>query len=207
MGEQLEKKQHSVHEKVELPEDELNALFQRETKRKIGSHTAADYRNAPDGSGELGAEWKDKPHRLIYALLRDGDDLNTHLLVALEEVNKVRAATVSKATHELLLRETKVLESRAESAEARVGEVQKESDAAHKRNNDLAQILADVSGERNDFKWQLDAIKKSSTQERITTLESIVRELAFMVKKGCSQNRLLFALSNPLVAEILKGGK
>ena len=31
-------------------------------------HALADYRNAPSGLGPLAAEWKDKPHRLVYAL-------------------------------------------------------------------------------------------------------------------------------------------
>lgn len=30
-----------------------------------------DYRNAPSGIGPLSAEWKDKPHRLIYDLCRE----------------------------------------------------------------------------------------------------------------------------------------
>ena len=32
------------------------------------SYTIDDYRNAPSGIGPLAAEWKDKPHRLIYDL-------------------------------------------------------------------------------------------------------------------------------------------
>jgi len=31
-------------------------------------HTLDDYRNAPSGIGPLAAEWRDKPHRLVYDL-------------------------------------------------------------------------------------------------------------------------------------------
>ena len=31
-------------------------------------HPLDDYRNAPSGIGPLAAEWKDKPHRLLYDL-------------------------------------------------------------------------------------------------------------------------------------------
>jgi len=31
-------------------------------------HALDDYRNAPSGVGPLAAEWKDKPHRLVYDL-------------------------------------------------------------------------------------------------------------------------------------------
>ena len=31
-------------------------------------HSLDDYRNAPSGIGPLAAEWKDKPHRLLYDL-------------------------------------------------------------------------------------------------------------------------------------------
>jgi len=31
-------------------------------------HAVDDYRNAPSGIGPLAAEWKDKPHRLVYDL-------------------------------------------------------------------------------------------------------------------------------------------
>lgn len=31
-------------------------------------YTLADYRHAPGGDGPLGAEWKNKPHRLVYDL-------------------------------------------------------------------------------------------------------------------------------------------
>jgi len=32
------------------------------------SYPLDDYRNAPSGVGPLAAEWKDKPHRLLYDL-------------------------------------------------------------------------------------------------------------------------------------------
>jgi hypothetical protein len=31
-------------------------------------HPLEDYRNAPSGDGPLAAQWKDKPHRLLYDL-------------------------------------------------------------------------------------------------------------------------------------------
>ena len=33
-------------------------------------YTTDDYRDAPSGIGPLAAEWKDKPHRLVYDLCR-----------------------------------------------------------------------------------------------------------------------------------------
>ena len=33
-------------------------------------YTTDDYRNAPSGIGPLAAEWRDKPHRLVYDLCR-----------------------------------------------------------------------------------------------------------------------------------------
>ena len=33
-------------------------------------YTIEDYRNAPSGIGPLAADWKDKPHRLVYDLCR-----------------------------------------------------------------------------------------------------------------------------------------
>jgi hypothetical protein len=38
-------------------------------------HTTEDYRNAPSGIGPLAAEWKDKPHRLVYDLCREVERL------------------------------------------------------------------------------------------------------------------------------------
>src|SRR5689334_11802411 len=35
----------------------------------------ADYRNAPSGVGPLADEWKDKPHRLVYDLCVEIDEL------------------------------------------------------------------------------------------------------------------------------------
>lgn len=32
-------------------------------------YTLDDYRNAPSGIGPLAAEWRDKPHRLVYDLI------------------------------------------------------------------------------------------------------------------------------------------
>lgn len=52
-------------------EDELQALFQRErTHRLPNGLLASSYRAAMSGEGALGAEWQDKPHRLVYDLLR-----------------------------------------------------------------------------------------------------------------------------------------
>jgi hypothetical protein len=34
-----------------------------------------DYRNAPSGEGPLANEWKDKPHRLVYDLCKEVDNL------------------------------------------------------------------------------------------------------------------------------------
>lgn len=31
-------------------------------------HPLEDYRNAPSGTGPLAAQWRDKPHRLLYDL-------------------------------------------------------------------------------------------------------------------------------------------
>ena len=36
--------------------------------------TLDDYRNAPSGIGPLAREWRDKPHRLIYSLIRLVED-------------------------------------------------------------------------------------------------------------------------------------
>lgn len=43
-----------------------------------------DYRNAPSGLGPLAAEWKDKPHRLLYDLAKhiDGEDARSAAAVA-----------------------------------------------------------------------------------------------------------------------------
>lgn len=41
-----------------------------------------DYRNAPGGAGPLAAQWKDKPHRLVYDLCREISRLRGHLLIA-----------------------------------------------------------------------------------------------------------------------------
>ncbi len=38
--------------------------------------TTEDYRNAPSGIGPLAAEWKDKPHRLVYDLAREVERLS-----------------------------------------------------------------------------------------------------------------------------------
>lgn len=35
----------------------------------------ADYRNAPSGIGPRAAEWKDKPHRLVYDLCTEVERL------------------------------------------------------------------------------------------------------------------------------------
>jgi hypothetical protein len=55
-------------------EKELSALFEREKNSVLSNgHTAWEYRVAPGGDGALGDEWNDKPHRLIYDLLREID--------------------------------------------------------------------------------------------------------------------------------------
>lgn len=45
-------------------------------------HTTDDYRNAMDGEGDffsLGYEWNDKPHRLVYDLCGEVDELRSQL--------------------------------------------------------------------------------------------------------------------------------
>ncbi len=39
-------------------------------------YNTRDFRNAVSGDGSLAAEWKDKPHRLIYALCAEIERLN-----------------------------------------------------------------------------------------------------------------------------------
>jgi hypothetical protein len=57
-------------------EDELQELFNREKSHTLpNGHTAYDYREAISGKddgvfGTLGYDWVDKPHRLVYDLLR-----------------------------------------------------------------------------------------------------------------------------------------
>ena len=36
----------------------------------MNEYTLTDYRNAPSGIGPLADEWKDKPHRLVYDLVK-----------------------------------------------------------------------------------------------------------------------------------------
>ncbi len=37
------------------------------------------YRNAPSGAGPLAAEWKDKPHRLVYDLANEVTTLRANM--------------------------------------------------------------------------------------------------------------------------------
>jgi len=56
---------------VTMTEFELNQLFHREHTRVLyGGKTAEDFRVAISGHGPLAGEWADKPHRLVYDLLR-----------------------------------------------------------------------------------------------------------------------------------------
>ena len=50
-------------------------------------HLARDYRVAPGGEGPLAAEWKDKPHRLIYDLCSEVDRLEAELIGEREQGN------------------------------------------------------------------------------------------------------------------------
>lgn len=46
-----------------------------------------DYRDAPSGFGPLAAEWKDKPHRLVYDLCSEAERQRGLFRVAAERVN------------------------------------------------------------------------------------------------------------------------
>jgi hypothetical protein len=41
--------------------------------------TTEDFRNAPSGIGPLAYEWSDKPHRLVYDLIREIERLQAQL--------------------------------------------------------------------------------------------------------------------------------
>ena len=41
-----------------------------------------DYRKAMSGEGDLGLDWKDKPHRLVYDLCNEVDRLQEELRIA-----------------------------------------------------------------------------------------------------------------------------
>ena len=50
------------------------------SKGNTVEYLARDYRMAPSGEGPLAAEWKDKPHRLIYDLCSEVDRLEAELI-------------------------------------------------------------------------------------------------------------------------------
>jgi hypothetical protein len=50
-------------------------LFNEKLPYRRLPYTVDDYRNAPSDIGPLAAEWKDKPHRLVYDLCREVERL------------------------------------------------------------------------------------------------------------------------------------
>lgn len=51
-------------------------------------YTLEDYKNAPSGVGTLAHTWQDKPHRLVYDLCRQVQQLREALYQALKGTSK-----------------------------------------------------------------------------------------------------------------------
>lgn len=83
--------------------DQLSESGEREriehqfTTRMKGSIT--DYHIAPGGDGPLGAEWEDKPHRLLYDVLGEVQYLRTQLRAAESAIQKAHEAQTPKIYH------------------------------------------------------------------------------------------------------------
>jgi hypothetical protein len=62
-------------------EAELQALFERERNHVLPQSygLASDYREAISGEGPRAGDWEDKPHRLVYDLLRVVDTYRTQI--------------------------------------------------------------------------------------------------------------------------------
>lgn len=57
---------------VRLVMGELDAILAREAEASpVLCESLGDYRSAPSGVGPLAAEWRDKPHRLVYDLCEE----------------------------------------------------------------------------------------------------------------------------------------
>lgn len=68
--------------------------------------TTEDYRNAPGGDGPLAAQWKDKPHRLIYDLCGEVERLQA-LMEAVKTYADIKARAEEPTAEQRVASETK----------------------------------------------------------------------------------------------------
>ena len=61
--------------------------------------TIADYRSALGGNGPIAAQWKDKPHRLVYDLCNEIDRLNAKLPKTVDGVTIILGMIVWRVKH------------------------------------------------------------------------------------------------------------
>lgn len=78
---------------VDLSEKDINALFHREYRHELpgGFGKASEYREAIAGAGDRSGDWADKPHRLVYDLLRVADIYYTEVAALRETIATLRA--------------------------------------------------------------------------------------------------------------------
>jgi hypothetical protein len=75
-------------------QDSNNHVSYYDEKKSMNEeYTTQDYRIAPEGKGPLASQWADKPHRLVYDLVKNLDKAN--------EENKRLRATLLRIANSL----------------------------------------------------------------------------------------------------------